>query len=375
MHTVKMIPFARASALYFLAIGLADGTVLLYRHPDQSLSSTTSLTTLPNTRIIHESSPESITGLSFREFPSPTNANAKDNNLHLFIVTTNSVYLYHVSGKGSRGSSVLLDDIGCGLGYVVMDWRAEKIVLARDEEVYAYGLQGRELPYGYEARVAGGDGDTSRVTVFDMENKALYPLALSLAQTQHLGESYVIFTVSTKGDWDGAMTYYLKTIDWLKPSYVVRKSMDAQRIHNLVTNLQDLHALGLTNADHSTLLLNNYIKLRDVARLDSFVQTESRRSGAAESNGDLSFDLDYIWEQPRRKATSPDNLLEETTQLLIGLCTGSGSFTIPETEDTTPQQSSTAANPLSYLALSRAPAPEDTVEESEADKEEDVTEP
>ncbi|KAG1719833.1 hypothetical protein EDB19DRAFT_1780896, partial [Suillus lakei] len=56
-------------------------------------------------------------------------------------VTTNSVYLYHVSGEGSRGSSVLLDAIGCGLGCAVMDWRAEKIVLARDEAVYAYGLQ------------------------------------------------------------------------------------------------------------------------------------------------------------------------------------------------------------------------------------------
>ncbi|KAG1872871.1 hypothetical protein C8R48DRAFT_670309 [Suillus tomentosus] len=247
--------FALSSALSFLAIGLADGTVLLYRHPDQSLSSTTSLTTLPNTRIIHESSPESITGLSFREFPSPTNANAKDNNLHLFIVTTNSVYLYHVSGKGSRGSSVLLDDIGCGLGYVVMDWRAEKIVLARDEEVYAYGLQEgschmvmkhqwqvemvmrRGLTYrgvcgGYQRGDLGvGKYLRPHQIMGRLYAKALYPLSPSLAQTQHLGESYVADIhrqhgdhLYTKGDWDGAMTCYLKTIGWVKPSYVVRKS-------------------------------------------------------------------------------------------------------------------------------------------------------
>jgi hypothetical protein len=73
---------------------------------------------------------------------------------------------------------------------------------------------------------------------------------------------------------------------------VMSQFLDAQRIHNLVTYLQELHALGLANADHTTLLLNTYTKLKDVARLDSFIKTESRRSGATESNGDLPFDLD-----------------------------------------------------------------------------------
>jgi hypothetical protein len=73
---------------------------------------------------------------------------------------------------------------------------------------------------------------------------------------------------------------------------IVVQFLDAQRIHNLVTYLQELHALGLANADHTTLLLNTYTKLKDVTRLDNFIKTESRRSGAAESNGDLPFDLD-----------------------------------------------------------------------------------
>ncbi|KAG1757831.1 hypothetical protein EDB19DRAFT_1891520 [Suillus lakei] len=453
--------FALSSALSFLAIGLADGTVLLYRHLDQSLSPAASPTALPKTRTIHESSPEPITGLGFRE--PPTDAEAKDNNLHLFIVTTNSVYLYHVSGKGSGGSSVLLDDIGCGLGCAVMDWRAEKIVLARDEAVYAYGLQGREPPYAYEGYkssihthlnyvivvsptstvtttspatrnlavpAGGGDGDASRVTVFDMENKVVgYTgtfvegvwevisewgnVYILTNNGQHLDESYVADIhrqhgdyLYMKGDWDGAMTCYLKTIGWVKPSYVVRKFLDAQRIHNLVTYLQELHALSLANADHTTLLLNTYTKLKDVARLDSFIKTESRRSGAAELKGDLPFDLDtairvcrqagyfdhasYLAKRYKRHEeylrvmiedagkylgaaaaesnlarygrAMLDNLPEETTQLLIDLCTVSGPLTVPEAEDTTLQQSSTPANApsyLSYLALSRVPAPED----------------
>jgi len=56
-----------------------------------------------------------------------------------------------------------------------------------------------------------------------------------------------------------------------------------------------------------------------------------------------------------------DNLPEETTQLLIDLCTISGPLTTADAWDTASLQSSTPANTtsyLSYLALSRAPAPE-----------------
>ena len=71
--------------------------------------------------------------------------------------------------------------------------------------------------------------------------------------------------------------------------------MDAQRIHNLVTYLQELHSLGLANADHTTLLLNTYTKLKDVSRLDSFIKTESRRkhtNAQGEDTDELPFDLD-----------------------------------------------------------------------------------
>ena len=47
--------------------------------------------------------------------------------------------------------------------------------------------------------------------------------------------------------------------------------------------------MGLANADHTTLLLNTYTKLKDVARLDSFIRTESVSVSA---NGELPFDLE-----------------------------------------------------------------------------------
>ncbi|KAG1732105.1 hypothetical protein EDD22DRAFT_927579 [Suillus occidentalis] len=120
----------------------------------------------------------------------------KDNNLRLFIVTTNSVNLYHVSRKGSGGFSVLLEVIGCGLGCAAMDWRVEKI--------YAYDVQGRELPYASchmlmkLTRIA--DKYTSEKLSM-LYAKALYPLALSLAQTQHFDESYVADIHRQYGDY------------------------------------------------------------------------------------------------------------------------------------------------------------------------------
>ena len=63
----KVSTIALSATLSHLAIGLGDGTVILYRHLDQSIySSSGSLTTLPKPRVIHESPTEPITGLGFR---------------------------------------------------------------------------------------------------------------------------------------------------------------------------------------------------------------------------------------------------------------------------------------------------------------------
>ncbi|KAK9694802.1 Vacuolar protein sorting-associated protein 11 [Basidiobolus ranarum] len=78
------------------------------------------------------------------------------------------------------------------------------------------------------------------------------------------------------------MSQYLKTIGRLEPSYVIRKFLDAQRIHNLTSYLQELHSTGLATADHTTLLLNCYTKLKDVAKLDEFIKTDE----------ELRFDVD-----------------------------------------------------------------------------------
>ena len=85
-----------------------------------------------------------------------------------------------------------------------------------------------------------------------------------------------------KGDYDTAMQQYLRAIDNTEPSQVIRKFLDTQRIHNLVEYLEELHEHDKATADHTTLLLNCYAKLKDTEKLDTFIRAP----------GELKFDLE-----------------------------------------------------------------------------------
>ncbi|KAG8434609.1 hypothetical protein GDO86_012832 [Hymenochirus boettgeri] len=120
--------------------------------------------------------------------------------------------------------------------------------------------------------------------------KNLYVMAISLAKSQHLDSDGLseIFRqygdhLYSKGDHDGAIQQYIRTIGKLEPSYVIRKFLDAQRIHNLTAYLQALHLQSLANADHTTLLLNCYTKLKDSAHLEEFIKA---------SEGEVRFDVE-----------------------------------------------------------------------------------
>lgn len=143
--------------------------------------------------------------------------------------------------------------------------------------------------------------------------KNFYQLAVSLARSSGVDDAGIADIYAkygdylyVKGDFDGSVAQYVKTLGHLQPSYVIRKVglpksldvksdpdedrlqfLDAQRIHNLTTYLQELHSCGLANPDHTTLLLNCYTKTADKSRLDKFLKTEALRS-----DGELPFDLD-----------------------------------------------------------------------------------
>ncbi|GAB6019030.1 Vacuolar protein sorting-associated protein 11 [Chamberlinius hualienensis] len=120
--------------------------------------------------------------------------------------------------------------------------------------------------------------------------KNLYALAIQLAKGQQYDEDGLVEIfrqygdhLNNKGDYDGAVAQYILTIGKLEPSYVIRKFLDAQKIHNLTAYLQELHKKGLANEDHTTLLLNCYTKLKDIDRLDEFIMTKDR---------EVDFDVD-----------------------------------------------------------------------------------
>lgn len=85
----------------------------------------------------------------------------------------------------------------------------------------------------------------------------------------------------SNGDFDGAINQYCQTIGNLEPSYVIRKFLDLQRIHNLTAYLQELHKRQLATEDHTTLLINCYVKLKDEQKLNEFLRST-----------DIVFDVD-----------------------------------------------------------------------------------
>jgi len=68
----------------------------------------------------------------------------------LFIVTTNRVLSYRVSGKRTGSPAIVIDEIDSRLGCATLDWKRKNMVVARDEAIYLCGIEGRGNCYAYE---------------------------------------------------------------------------------------------------------------------------------------------------------------------------------------------------------------------------------
>ncbi|KAL4537889.1 hypothetical protein Ndes2526B_g04250 [Nannochloris sp. 'desiccata'] len=119
-----------------------------------------------------------------------------------------------------------------------------------------------------------------------------FQLALRIAQMESASvktiaevKRYFGDFLYSKRDYDAAAVQYAGTVGVLEPSYVIQKFLDAQRVHNLTTYLEAVHEEGIATADHTTLLLNCYTKLRDVSKIDQFVQQANKTSPLKGSGG------------------------------------------------------------------------------------------
>jgi hypothetical protein len=101
-------------------------------------------------RIVHESE-EPITGLAFRAEASLTT---------LFVATTARILKLVISGRGQGQPARTLEDAGCGVGCMTVHNDTGDIVVARDDAIYYYGVDGRGPCVGF-------DGPKSLLAVYD----------------------------------------------------------------------------------------------------------------------------------------------------------------------------------------------------------------
>eukprot|EP00756_Hemistasia_phaeocysticola_P036682 Hpha_TRINITY_DN16655_c0_g5::TRINITY_DN16655_c0_g5_i1::g.179854::m.179854/K20179/VPS11, PEP5; vacuolar protein sorting-associated protein 11 len=123
--------------------------------------------------------------------------------------------------------------------------------------------------------------------------KSHFELAIKLAQSMDCERHLVVdmhrqygdSLFSKKMDYKSAVDQYIHTIGSLEPSYVIQQFLDAQQIQELTRYLEKLHERKQANEDHTTLLLNCYTKLQNTDKLDDFVGLDEKSPGGGEGQG------------------------------------------------------------------------------------------
>jgi len=92
-------------------------------------------------RIVHESE-EPITGLELHVDATKLTT--------LFIATTACLLKLVLSGRGQGQPPRTVEDLGCAVGCMTVDRRTGDILVARDDAIYYYTLEGRGAPSAYE---------------------------------------------------------------------------------------------------------------------------------------------------------------------------------------------------------------------------------
>ncbi|KAJ1679054.1 Vacuolar protein sorting-associated protein 11, partial [Spiromyces aspiralis] len=109
----------------------------------------------------------------------------------------------------------------------------------------------------------------------------LYPTAIKVAKNENYDKESLAGIYKRYGDYlynkgelDAAMNQYITTVGYVEPSYVIRKFLDIRGLDKLTRYVHELHVQGIATADHTTLLVNCYTKLKDEGKLDEFLQRE-----------------------------------------------------------------------------------------------------
>ena len=186
--------------------------------------------------------------------PSSSSSSAASSSL-LSSATANLITIYDIARKFIAFSSPLP-----AVNQVIAEW-GQLYILTVDKRVAVFS-----------------ESDTpAKLELLFRKNQ--FSLAIDLAKAQSYSadsladmfKQYGDHLYST-GDFEGAIAQYCQTIGILEPSYVIRKFLDLQRIHNLTAYLQELHKRRVATEDHTTLLINCYVKLKDERKLNEFLR-------------------------------------------------------------------------------------------------------
>jgi hypothetical protein len=220
---------------------------------------------------------------------------------NLIVGTSDAVYFYQTEEKGicfgEKGSKkqIMWFD-----SYLAVVSEAKSNSKVPRDTVTVYDLKNKfiafssafervsSLVYQWNTVFVGTEsGQLTRLTEMDLSSKLdilfrknLFSIAIAVASTRECDEKLIMEIYQMYGDhlyekcdYTNAMEQYLQAIEYVEPSYVIRRFLDARRINNLTKYLEALHTHG--NGDHTTLLLNCYTKLKDVRKMDQFVKTKS----------------------------------------------------------------------------------------------------
>ncbi|RZF44682.1 hypothetical protein LSTR_LSTR000634 [Laodelphax striatellus] len=272
---------------------------------------------------------------------------------HFMICRDDAVYCYTTDG---RGPCYAID----GQKIMVQAFKSYIVIIAKDSNVKNKQKSSAATPaIGNEPKVSL-DKDNLTLTVLDIQNKFivfsvplkevqavlaewgsfyvltgsnsmcqlvekdlrsklalllkknLYDVSIRIAKNHHYDEDALVELflqygdhLYYKGDHNGAIEQYMKTIGKLEPSYVIRKLVASHQIDKLTTYLQALHKQGQATADHTALLLNCYTKLNQIDKLKEFIMKDR----------DVNFDVEVALNVCRQTSSVDALLLAEKHHL------------------------------------------------------------
>ncbi|CAI4217364.1 unnamed protein product [Parascedosporium putredinis] len=128
--------FAAIHDLTQIAVGFANGSVIVIRGDLVNNMEA-------KQRAVYESE-EPITGIEL-------SYSTESKETTLFIATTSRIMRVIVSRRGQGSPPKTVEEMGCGVGCMTTDRNSGEIVVAREDAIYYYTMDGRGPPRAYES--------------------------------------------------------------------------------------------------------------------------------------------------------------------------------------------------------------------------------